>query len=87
VDFAHAVWCFADLVEPAVPIDEQARKARLMCEAYGALTPADVVTELRARFRRARAQHQAAGRVAGVAVFDGLIAWLDSHGEHIAFGP
>lgn len=33
VDFAHAVWCFADLTEVAVPVVEQARKAALMCGA------------------------------------------------------
>ena len=31
VDFAHAVWCFADLTEPVVPIHEQARRAAVMC--------------------------------------------------------
>ena len=30
-DFAHAVWCFADLIEAAVPLDEQDRRTRLMC--------------------------------------------------------
>jgi Phosphotransferase enzyme family len=84
VDFAQAVWCFGDLIESAVPVEEQARKARLMCAAYGGVTPAAVVTELRARFGRARAHHQAAGREAAVEAFDGLIAWLDVHGEHLA---
>lgn len=34
VDFAHAVWCCADLIEPAVPVSEQARRTGLMCRAY-----------------------------------------------------
>jgi hypothetical protein len=29
-DFAHAVWCFADLTEATVPVAEQARRARLI---------------------------------------------------------
>lgn len=83
-DFAHAVWCFADLVEAAVPVAEQARRTRLMCQAYPGMTPAVVVTELGARFARARSQHEVAGRSGGVAVFDDLLAWLAIHGEEIA---
>lgn len=84
VDFAHAVWCFADLTEVAVPVDEQARKARLMCDAYPGMTPAVVVSELIARFHRARAQHAAAGRVGGIDVFDRLLSWMEVHGDRIA---
>ena len=54
VDFAHAVWCFADLTEDAVPVAEQARRTRLMCAAYPGMTPRLVVDELTARFHRAR---------------------------------
>lgn len=84
VDFAHAVWCFADLTEAAVPVEEQARKTRLMCDAYPGMTPRVVVSELGDRFRRARAQHAEAGRTAGVEVFDRLLAWLMANGERVA---
>lgn len=86
-DFAHAVWCFADLLEPAVPLDEQARRTRLMCQAYPGMTPAVVVDELAARFRRARAQHQEAARPRGVEIFGRMLAWLDAHGQDIATAP
>ena len=76
VDFAHAVWCYADVTEAGVPVAEQARRIQLMCDVYGQVTPADVLTELTARFGRARAQHAARGRAKGVAVFDALIEWL-----------
>lgn len=33
-DFAHAVWCFADLTEPDVPLDAQIRTTALMCSVY-----------------------------------------------------
>ena len=52
-DFAHAVWCFADLTEAAVPVAEQARRTRLMCSAYPNMTPGIVVAELIDRFQRA----------------------------------
>ena len=85
-DFAHAVWCFADLIEAAVPLAEQARRVHLMCSAYPGMTPAVVVDELAARFRRARAQHQQAARPRGVEVFDRMLGWLDAHGQDIATG-
>lgn len=84
VDFAHAVWCFADLIEASVPLYEQGRRAQLMCAAYPGMTPSAVVTELRARFTRARHHHRAADRPAAFEVFEGLIAWLDTNGERIA---
>ena len=82
-DFAHAVWCVADLIEAAVPVEEQARRARLICEAHPGMTPAVVIDELDASFRRARDQLQAAGRPRGVKIFGGLLGWLDKHGEDI----
>ena len=53
VDFAHAVWCFADLTEAGVPVEAQARRTELMCRANPGMTPAVVVDELTARFPRA----------------------------------
>ena len=47
------------------------------------MTPAPVIDELVARFRRARDQHEAAGRRRGVEISGGLLAWLDKHGEDI----
>lgn len=82
-DFAHAVWCFADLTESGVPVDEQARRTRLMCAAYPGMTPTAVVVELTARFHRARTQHAAAGRPGGVEVFDRLITWMANNSARI----
>jgi len=69
-DSAHAVWCFADLIEASVPVYEQARRAQLMCAAYPGMTPSAVLTELRARSTRAR-HHRAPDRPAAVEVFEG----------------
>jgi hypothetical protein len=84
VDFAHAVWCCADLTEDAVPVPDQARRLRLMCAGYPGMTPSAVVAELGARFRRARADHVAHGRDGAVAVFEDLLGWMRVHGPRLA---
>jgi hypothetical protein len=84
VDFAHAVWCFADLCEDEVPLPEQARRARVMCSAYPTMTVAEVVEELVARFQRARLEHADAHRSGAVEVFDRLLAWMNTNGPAIA---
>ncbi len=82
-DFAHAVWCFADLTEARVPLEEQARRTRVMCAAYPDMTPRAVVSALSARFGRARDQHAAAGRAGGVEVFDRLRRWMRDNGGRL----
>jgi aminoglycoside phosphotransferase (APT) family kinase protein len=79
VDFAHAVWCCADVCEAEVEVAEQARKARLMCEAYGRFTPAAVIDEITARFRRAQADHTRHGRDQGAAIFAEMVCWMEEH--------
>lgn len=86
VDFAHAVWCFADVTEEAVPVDEQARKLRVMCAAYPGMLPIAIVEELTARFHRARAEHAAAERVKAIEVFDRLITWMEFNGTALLVG-
>lgn len=76
-DFAHAVWCCADVCEPHVPVTEQARKLRLMCDAYGWNDPTEVVEEIGDRFRRARDGHAADGRPRSVAIFEEMIEWME----------
>jgi aminoglycoside phosphotransferase (APT) family kinase protein len=80
VDLAHAVWCCADVCEEQVETVEQARKLRLMCDAYGWEDPAAVVDEIAARFRRARDAHAAAGRATAVAIFERMMEWMERNG-------
>lgn len=80
-DFAHAVWCFADVTEAGVPVSEQARRVQVMCRSYPGMTAEIVVGELRERFQRARDEHARAGRDGGVRVFDGLLTWMADHAE------
>jgi hypothetical protein len=79
VDFAHAVWCCADVCEPEVEVVDQARKTRLMCDSYGQFTAAEVIDEITARFRRAQADHAQQGRVQGAAIFAEMVRWMEQH--------
>jgi aminoglycoside phosphotransferase (APT) family kinase protein len=87
VDFAHAVWCCADVCEEEVEVSEQARKVRLMCVAYGWEDVAAVVDEIAARFRRARDAHAAAGRVEGVIIFERMIEWMEQNAPALTAIP
>ena len=81
VDFAHAVWCCADVCEVEVEVAEQARKTRLMCETYGGrFTPEAVIDEITARFRRAQADHAKHGRDQGAVIFAEMVRWMEEHG-------
>jgi aminoglycoside phosphotransferase (APT) family kinase protein len=77
VDLGHAVWCCADVAERAVPVSEQARKVRRMCDAYGWADVGLVVHEIGDRFRRARDDHARAGRAKGTAIFEKKVRWMD----------
>jgi tRNA A-37 threonylcarbamoyl transferase component Bud32 len=76
VDFAHAVWCCADVCEEEVEVSEQARKMRLMCRVYGWEDIAVVADEIADRFRRARDAHAAARRSDSVVIFEEMIDWM-----------
>lgn len=86
VDFADAVWSFTDLTSSDVAVGEQARRVAVMCAAYPGISPAVVVQELTAQFDRARSRHLLARRPGPLAVFDGLLAWMDRHGALVASG-
>jgi aminoglycoside phosphotransferase (APT) family kinase protein len=79
-DFAHAVWCFADVCEDEVDVSEQSRKVRLMCDAYGWEDAAEVLDEIADRFRRARDAHAVAGRTKAVTIFEDMVRWMERRG-------
>jgi Ser/Thr protein kinase RdoA (MazF antagonist) len=79
-DFAHAVWCLAEIGAQGGALEEQARRARLVCDAYGWDERGAVIDEIAARLRRARAWHEANGKREGVRIFSELVAWIDEHG-------
>jgi aminoglycoside phosphotransferase (APT) family kinase protein len=82
-DLGHAVWCYADIGAEGGPVALQARRARLICEAYGWDDPDAVIDEITDRFRRARAQHRAAGRDKAVGIFSELITWMQLHAAEL----
>ncbi|GAA2615151.1 phosphotransferase [Paractinoplanes durhamensis] len=75
-DFDQAVWGFAELADPVVPVAEQARRMRLMCDVYGGITPPEAVAALTARWHRAIDYHRAANLPGAVRVFEDLLARL-----------
>ena len=74
------MWCCADVAERDVEVAEQARRIRLMSDAYGFFHPAEIIDEIAARFRRARDQHADAGRTRSAAIFSEMVTWMDRHG-------
>lgn len=80
-DLANAVWSFAKVGEEGGPIAEQARLIRLMCDAYGWDEPRAIVDEIHADLRRARANHERAGRQRPRDVFHRMVGWMEAHAE------
>lgn len=86
VDLAHAVWCFVDVGEHGGFTEDQRRRVRLMCDAYGWRDPCAVIDEISALLRRARARHARAGRRKAVAVRDDLVVWMTRHHPELKAG-
>jgi hypothetical protein len=80
-DLASAVWSFVDVGEGGGPLPEQARRLRLMCDAYGWRGSDAIVEEIRADLKRALANHERAGREKPADVFREMVGWIDAHGE------
>jgi aminoglycoside phosphotransferase (APT) family kinase protein len=78
-DLSNAVWSFANVGEGGGPVGEQARLIRLMCDAYGWDDPHAIVDEIHADLRRARANHEGAGRPKARNIFQQMIGWMDAH--------
>ena len=82
-DLANAVWGFADVGENGGPVAEQARRVRLMCDAYGWDDPRGILDEIHADWRRALANHERAGRRGPSLVFEGMVHWMSLHVEEL----
>ena len=52
VDFGHAVWCLGEVGEQGGDLVEQARRVRLLCDAYGWKDGREVIDEIEARVAR-----------------------------------
>jgi aminoglycoside phosphotransferase (APT) family kinase protein len=82
-DLANAVWCFVDVGEDGGPVGEQARRIRLMCDAYGWDDPRAIVDEIRADLRRALANHERARRRKAADIFREMVRWIDAHADEL----
>jgi aminoglycoside phosphotransferase (APT) family kinase protein len=82
-DLANAVWSFVDVGEGGGPVAEQARRVRLMCDAYGWYDTDAIVDEIRADLKRALADHERAGRKKPADIFREMVAWMETHGEEL----
>ena len=82
-DLSNAVWSFANVGEDGGPVREQARLVRLMCDAYGWEDPHAIVDEIHADLRRARANHERAGRPKARDIFQEMVAWMDTHANDL----
>src|SRR6185503_14412619 len=86
LDFAHAVWCLAEVGRQGGTIEEQARRARLLCDAYGWDDPPAVIDEIEARFRRAIVWNTATRKPGAVRIFTDLADWMESNGPLLKGG-
>ena len=82
-DLANAVWSFADVGEGGGPVREQARRVRLVCDAYGWGDTDSIVDEIRADLGRALANHERAGRRKAADIFREMVRWMDENGEEL----
>ena len=82
-DLAKVVWSFANVGEDGGTVAEQARLIRLMCDAYGWDDTHAIVDEIHADLRRARANHERAGRQKARDIFHRMVGWFDAHSREL----
>ena len=82
-DLANAIWSFADVGELGGSIESQARRVKLMCDAYGWDDPGEIFDEISADLRRALANHQRARHHKPAEVFRGLSRWMAAHTDEL----
>ncbi|MBD0253505.1 MAG: hypothetical protein ICV31_03305 [Rubrobacter sp.] len=56
---------------------------RLMCDAYGWDDTHAIVDEIHADLRRARANHERAGRQKARDIFHRMVGWFDAHSREL----
>jgi hypothetical protein len=86
LDFAHAVWCLAEVGGRGGELSEQRRRMRLLCDTYGWNDDAAVIDEIEARFRRALGWHTKHGNAEGARIFSELVDWIVAHGPALKIG-
>jgi hypothetical protein len=82
-DLANAVWSFVEVGESGGPVEEQARRVKLMCDTYGWDDTDAIFDEIGADLKRALANHERAGRAKAADIFREMVNWLDAHGPDL----
>jgi hypothetical protein len=83
-DFTNAVWCYVDISHWAnQEADVQARRIRLMCEAYGWDDPIAIVNDFEVDLQQALCNHEKAGRTGAVKVFRLEVNWMRMRAEEL----
>lgn len=82
-DLANAIWCFVDIGECGGDIASQARRTRLMCDAYGWDDTNAIVDAIHADLLRALANHELVGRREVAEIFREMVRWIEAHGEEL----
>ena len=76
-DLANAVYNYVDVSHWAnQTADEQARRIRLMCAAYGWNDPIALVNDFEADLQQALRNHEQAGRAGAIKVFAEEVNWI-----------
>ncbi len=83
-DLAAAVWCYGSIGAEGGPIDEQARRIAVFCDAYGWDDRRAVVEAIFADLTRALDRHEREGRPAAADVFRPWVAWWAAHAADLA---
>lgn len=79
-DLSHVVWCLAEIGEQGGEVAEQARRARIVCDAYGWSDRGALIDEIEARFRRALTHAQENELDEAVRIWTAMLDWLVEHG-------
>lgn len=82
-DLANAIWCFVDIGERGGDIASQARRIRLMCDAYGWDDTNAIVDAIHADLLRALANHELVGQREAAGIFREMVRWIEAHGEKL----
>jgi Ser/Thr protein kinase RdoA (MazF antagonist) len=75
-DLSHAVWCLAEIGEQGGAVADQARRARIVCAAYGWGDRSALIGEIEARFRRALAHAEENELEEPARIWTTMLGWL-----------
>ena len=83
-DLANAVYNYVDVSHWAnQTADEQARRIRLMCAAYGWDDPIALVNDFEADLQQALRNHEQADRTGAIKVFTEEVSWMRQHAQEL----